>query len=83
MSHGDLCKANGIHAYPTLRLYIEGEHKSDYRGDRTVQHFTNFLATMENDHLNEAGGSQRADAGKCILKIQRRQISESLYILIF
>ena len=65
MSHVALCKENGIHAYPTLRLFIDGEAKTDYKGDRTVQHFTNFLATMENDKLDEIGGSQRADASKC------------------
>jgi len=64
VKHPDVCKANGIHAYPTLRLYVEGKQYGDYRNDRTVQHFTDYLATIEREHAKKLGGSLSANEGE-------------------
>jgi len=66
VKHPDVCKANGIHAYPTLRLYVEGKQYGDYKDDRTVRHFTNFLAAVESDFLKEKGFLDTADGGKIL-----------------
>ena len=35
----ELCKAQGVHAYPTIRVYRQHDSHSheDYHGDRTVE----------------------------------------------
>ena len=45
----DLCRAQSIMAYPTLRLFIDGEpwQGGDYRGHRTVVEFTHWLQSVE------------------------------------
>ena len=53
-----------IHAYPTLRLFVDGKKYGDYREDRTVQKFTDYLATVEQDHLKRVGAIAEADQGK-------------------
>ena len=45
--HSDLCFQNGIGAYPTLRLYVEGIAAADYHGDRTVLEMVHWLALVE------------------------------------
>lgn len=45
--HKGLCMRNSIFAYPTLRLYVNGKFHSNYRGDRTVHDFTNYLGQVE------------------------------------
>lgn len=44
-----LCLKNEIAAYPTLRLYVNGEpfEQGDYRGHRTVMDFIQFLKEAE------------------------------------
>lgn len=46
----DFCRNHQIHAYPTIRLFINGEQQPDYHGDRTVADFAHYLATMEEKH---------------------------------
>lgn len=51
--HGELCQRQNIRAYPTLRLFVDGEFRADYRGHRTVVEMTNWLAGMEEQHKKE------------------------------
>lgn len=51
--HGELCQKQNIRGYPTLRLFVDGEFKSDYRGHRTVIEMTNWLAGMEEAHKKD------------------------------
>jgi len=53
--HGELCKKQNIRGYPTLRLFVDGDFKEDYRGHRTVLEMTNWLAGMEEAHKEEHG----------------------------
>ena len=59
----EFCAQHGIRAYPTLRLYIDGERKPDYHSDRTVASFTHYLATMEVEYgkAEGTGSLERAD----------------------
>ena len=45
--HKDLCSENQIWAYPTLRLFVNGDFYADYMGDRTVVEMTHWLAEQE------------------------------------
>mmetsp|Transcript_40375 Transcript_40375/g.121661 ORF Transcript_40375/g.121661 Transcript_40375/m.121661 type:complete len:561 (-) Transcript_40375:397-2079(-) len=45
--HGDLCMKQVIRGYPTLRLFHDGEHMSDYRGHREVVEMTHWLTNIE------------------------------------
>ena len=59
----EFCAQHGIRAYPTLRLFIDGEKMPDYHGDRTVVSFTHYLATMEVEYgkAEGTGTLERAD----------------------
>ena len=60
VTHKQLCFEQGIWAYPTLRLFVDGEAKADYRGDRTVLEMIHWLALVEESHKQFLG----ADAYK-------------------
>ena len=53
--HKQLCFDNQIWAYPTLRLFVEGEAKADYRGDRTVLEMVHWLSLVEESHKKYLG----------------------------
>lgn len=61
VQHKDFCASQGIHAYPTLRLFVDGKVAGNYMMDRTIQTFTNFLSTVEQDYLKRAGAVTTAD----------------------
>jgi thiol-disulfide isomerase/thioredoxin len=50
-----LCRQQGIMAYPTLRLFVDGERwkAGDYRGDRTVVAMADYLKEIEDYHKAE------------------------------
>ncbi|KAL7524745.1 hypothetical protein ACHAXR_000696, partial [Thalassiosira sp. AJA248-18] len=50
VDHHDLCMKTGIRAYPTLKFFVDGEEKGDYRGHRTVVELAHFIETMEKEH---------------------------------
>lgn len=52
VEHHDLCREQGIRAYPTLRLFVDGKKydKGDYRGHRTLIDFTDWLTEVEEEH---------------------------------
>jgi len=59
----DLCMKQNIRSYPTLRLFIEGEpHSPDYRGDRIIHSFTDFLAGAEEEVIKEKGSIDWIDS---------------------
>jgi len=60
--HPVLCSQQNIMAYPTLKLFVDGEqHGADYRGHRTIIDFTDYLATVEEDVLKDKGAVDYAD----------------------
>lgn len=50
-----VCRHQGIRAYPTLRLFVDGERwrAGDYRGDRTIIAMTDWLRGIEDTHKSE------------------------------
>ena len=74
VSHEDLCRQQGIMAYPTLRLFVDGERwrGGDYRGDRTIVSMTDWLKAIEDTHKTELekGGAynvEKAHESKLLL----------------
>jgi hypothetical protein len=53
--HKDVCAKQHIMAYPTLRLFVEGERwrAGDYRIDRTVVAMADWLQQIEDTHKTE------------------------------
>ena len=65
MENKDLCTKLNIRSYPTLRLFIEGEpHSPDYRGDRIIHSFTDFLAGAEEEVIKEKGDIDWIDSSE-------------------
>eukprot|EP00978_Attheya_sp_CCMP212_P002671 scaffold5469_cov54-Attheya_sp.AAC.3 len=56
VTNHNLCNSHHILAYPTLRLFVDGEPyvKGDYRGHRTVLEMAKFLMAVEEDHKKES-----------------------------
>ncbi|KAL7473546.1 hypothetical protein ACHAXS_013981 [Conticribra weissflogii] len=63
VDHHDLCMRKNIRAYPTLKFFVDGEEKGDYRGHRTVMEFTHFLAEME-DKFRGEGEAKKSEEVK-------------------
>lgn len=55
--HKELCMRQGLLAYPTLRLFVDGERweAGDYRGHRTVVDMADWLQQVEDKHKEELG----------------------------
>jgi thioredoxin domain-containing protein 5 len=53
--HKQLCFDQQIWAYPTLRLFVNGNPVADYRGDRTVLEMVHWLAHVEEEHKRQIG----------------------------
>ena len=53
--HHALCTQNEIRAYPTLRLFVDGQKwkGGDYRGHRTLLHMVEWLYLVEMEHTEE------------------------------
>lgn len=70
VDHKALCQREGIRAYPTLLLFINGErwHGGGYRGSRTVVALADWLRQVEDAHKEEDENAPRkigdAHAGK-------------------
>lgn len=77
VDHKQLCMEQQIRAYPTLRLFIDGEpyKGGDYTGDRTVVSFTNYLATVEEEHKKGREDEKTVDKAHEVAK-ERMEISE-------
>ena len=49
-----VCEKYGVRGYPTLKLFINGEHEDDYRGTREIGQFVRWvekLAEIEGDDV--------------------------------
>jgi thiol-disulfide isomerase/thioredoxin len=57
--HKQVCMKQGILGYPTLRLFVDGERwkGGDYRGDRTVVAFADWLQQVEDAHKTDTENS--------------------------
>ena len=57
VQHKDICLAEGLMAYPTLRLFVDGErwNGGDYRGHRTVVEMADWLQQVEDKHKEDLG----------------------------
>jgi thiol-disulfide isomerase/thioredoxin len=55
VTHKQLCFDQKIWAYPTLRLFVEGEAKADYHGDRTLLEIIHWLTLVEQSHKKFLG----------------------------
>ena len=64
MKNPIICYEWQVHAFPTLRLFVDGKKYSDYRSDRTIHKFTGYLSTVEKEHLEISGDVARANDGK-------------------
>lgn len=43
----DVCTAQGISVYPTMRVFVDGQGKGDYNGHRTVMELVHWLSYIE------------------------------------
>jgi len=50
VQHRKLCMEHMIGAYPTLRLFVDGEAFADYTGDRTILEMVHWLIEREKDY---------------------------------
>ena len=53
--HKDICMSQSLMAYPTLRLFVDGERwqGGDYRGHRTVAEMADWLQQVEDKHKED------------------------------
>lgn len=63
VEHPALCQDYMIRAYPTLKMFVDGDEVGDYRGHRTVVEMAHFIEEMEKDHKGkdravETGGAK-------------------------
>eukprot|EP00571_Detonula_confervacea_P011476 CAMPEP_0172303988 /NCGR_PEP_ID=MMETSP1058-20130122/5450_1 /TAXON_ID=83371 /ORGANISM="Detonula confervacea, Strain CCMP 353" /LENGTH=496 /DNA_ID=CAMNT_0013015031 /DNA_START=178 /DNA_END=1668 /DNA_ORIENTATION=- len=54
--HHQLCLDHQIRAYPTLKFFVDGGEKGDYRGHRTVVELAHFIEAMEKEHKGKEKG---------------------------
>ena len=61
VDHKELCQQEGIRAYPTLLLFVNGErwHGGGYRGSRTVVAMADWLRQVEDAHKEEDENAPR------------------------
>mmetsp|Transcript_17358 Transcript_17358/g.32932 ORF Transcript_17358/g.32932 Transcript_17358/m.32932 type:complete len:520 (-) Transcript_17358:37-1596(-) len=61
VDHKELCQKEGIRAYPTLLLFVNGErwHGGGYRGSRTVVAMADWLRQVEDAHKEEDENAPR------------------------
>lgn len=50
VAQGDLCSANDVKGYPTVRLLLDGKKVQDYEGDRTYELLSTFILTNAKEH---------------------------------
>lgn len=58
--HQDFCRKQMIMAYPTLRLFVDGERwrGGDYRGHRTVGEMADYLKQVEDLHKTDTNSAK-------------------------
>ena len=57
VAHADVCREHHIMAYPTLRLFVDGQpwKGGDYHGHRTVLEMIHYLQQVEEEHKKDFG----------------------------
>lgn len=57
VEHRSLCMKENLMAYPTLRLFVDGERwqGGDYHGHRTVVGLADWLQQVEDKHKEDLG----------------------------
>jgi len=75
VSHQELCRAQNIRAYPTLRLFVNGEFKEDYRQHRTVLEMADWLEAKESEQLKKVEDGDATTTGKMVEAARKRMIA--------
>lgn len=75
VEHRDVCMSQGLMAYPTLRLFVDGERwrGGDYRGHRTVVEMADWLQQVEDKHKEDLG-----DEAKKSVQLAHQRAKERL-----
>lgn len=57
VTHAQVCREHQIMAYPTLRLFVDGQpwRGGDYFGHRTVLEMIHYLKEVEEEHKKDFG----------------------------
>lgn len=60
VQHQQFCRSQMIMAYPTLRLFVDGERwrGGDYRGHRTVVDMADYLKQVEDLHKTDTNSNK-------------------------
>ena len=45
-----ICNEQKVRAYPTMRVFVDGDAKGDYNGHRTVMELVHWLRLIEAEH---------------------------------
>jgi len=64
VDHQELCAEQGIQGYPTLKFFVDGVYKGDYRGHRTVVELAHFIEEMEKEHKGKNAGDLKSSEAK-------------------
>jgi len=62
VNHVTVCQQEGIMAYPTLRMFVDGQKYADYNGHRTVIEMVHWLSAIETKHKSEKGTENKIDS---------------------
>ncbi|OCF58204.1 protein disulfide-isomerase domain [Kwoniella mangroviensis CBS 10435] len=87
LAQGDLCNANGIKFYPQLMLYVDGEAKPHYTGDRSygdlekfinerVTEYTQNHSVAGKDEQQEGSNGGRPNPDGQVMEIDEKQFEE-------
>jgi hypothetical protein len=72
VSHQALCRAQNIRAYPTLRLFVNGEPSEDYRMHRTVIEMADWLDAKESELQKKVDSGDISVQGKVAEAARKR-----------
>jgi len=64
LAQGDLCDANGIEAYPTMKLFHEGLEVKKFSGKRTFDNVSSFIDTNTQELFSRKEGMSRPVLGE-------------------
>ena len=64
VDHQELCAEQSIQGYPTLKFFVDGVYKGDYRGHRTVVELAHFIEEMEKEHKGKNAGDLKSSEAK-------------------
>ena len=78
--HQQFCRSQMIMAYPTLRLFVDGERwrGGDYRGHRTVAEMADYLKQVEDLHKTDTNSNKAKN-----VELAHRGTCEHLFLFIY